>query len=166
MNNYLDHKTQDSGTKGECFFLEHFAPSVFGVSLSEIIDERYLHREGDFRLHGKLYEVKDDMRCRSSTRPTENIPIELSHSGHTDGKGWYFHCMENGVDYQGFMLYHSDDEAYPCRAIIAPFSRVQNLVEKHAGEFNLRYAKDPKDGSQMKLLCILFLCPYQESVGR
>ena len=62
------------------------------------IDETGRHREGEYRLpDGRLLEVKTDSRCFSSTRPTGNIPIEIDHPQHTGRKGWYHHCIENGV---------------------------------------------------------------------
>lgn len=155
MNNLPNRELQVSGTKGELFFWNVLALILFGTSCSELIDKRKLYREGDFLWRDLLIEIKDDTRCRSTTqRPTGNIPIEMSHSGHDESKGWFYHCIENGVALQVFMLFRSEKKEAPCRTIIAPFSLVRELVEQHANEFKLRPAKDPKDGSLMMLLCI------------
>ena len=154
MENYHDRKTQDSGTKGECFFANHLAPILFGSRHSELVDERHLFREGDFRWREYLFEIKDDTLCRSNTNATGNIPIELKHSGHTGELGSHYHCLINGVTHSVYALFGSKDDAYPCRVILAPFPLVHELVESLGKKVNLRTAIDPRDGSQMQLLCI------------
>ncbi len=93
------------------------------------IDETGKHREGDFRLKdGRLVEVKTDTRCYSSDKPTGNIPIEIDHPRHKGRKGWYYHCIENGVSIVLFCCCNDGECKNAVRYISIPMDGLKEFV--------------------------------------
>ena len=118
-----------------------------------IFDERGLCREGDFRLdNGQLVEVKTDKRCFASSRPTYRIPIEIEHP--KQGKGGFYWCIKEGVDYLFFGLYRDDNAQQPDRYILIPFEPLRIIVEAHLRDavYKKRYLYSTPDG--VKNLCM------------
>ena len=94
------------------------------------IDETGRHREGDFRLeNGRLLEVKTDTRCFSSAKPTGNIPIEIDHPEHIDRKGWFYHCIENGVSFVLFCCCNDEECKNAVMYILIPMYGLKEFVE-------------------------------------
>ena len=123
MNENIDYSSP-----GESFFTEK------GLSMllfrQGFIDETGRHREGDFRLSGgQLIEVKTDTRCFSSaTKPTGNIPIEIDHPRHEGRKGWYHHCIENGVSIVLFCCCDDADCKHAVMYISIPMDGLKEFI--------------------------------------
>ena len=126
---------------------------MYGKKAIAMTDETGKRIEGDFRLSdGSTAEVKGDFRCLSVDSPTGNIPIEVYHSGHKDGDGWYQHCMANGVDSVTFLLFRSEDKEQPCAGIRIPMRKLIDLMDESGDKYPIRPAYDK--GDTIHLRCI------------
>lgn len=149
----MDEKTLEKGSKAEKCFQEGWNLAMYGKSAMAMTDETGKRIEGDFRLSdGSTAEVKGDFRCFSMDKPTGNIPIEVYHSGHKDGDGWYRHCMANGVDSVTFLLFRSEDKKQPCAGIRIPMRKLIDLMNENGDKYPIRYAYD--NGDTIHLCCI------------
>lgn len=149
----MDKNTLEKGSKAETCFRESWVWVMYGKSALAMVDETGKRIEGDFRFtDGSTAEVKGDFRCFSIDNPTGNIPIEVYHSGHKDGHGWYQHCIANGVDSVTFLLFRSENKQQPCGGIRIPMRRLTGLMGKSGDKYPIRTAHDK--GDMIRLRCI------------
>lgn len=147
----MDEKTLEKGNKAEKCFRENWDWVMYGKRT--MADETGKRVEGDFRLQdGSTVEVKGDFRCYAIDRPTGNIPIEVYHSGHKDGDGWYQHCIANGVDSVTFLLFRSESKEQPCAGIRIPMRKLTDLVNESGDKYPIRTVYDK--GDTIHLRCI------------
>lgn len=156
----MDEKTLEKGSKAEKCFREGWVWVMYGKKANAMTDETGKRIEGDFRLSdGSTVEVKGDFRCFSTDKPTGNIPIEVYHSGHKDGDGWYQHCMANGVDSVTFLLFRSEDKKQPCAGITVSMCELVEFMNKNEDKYPIRTAYDK--GDTIRLRCI----PVQDIIA-
>ncbi len=149
----MDKNTLEKGSKAEKCFREGWNWVMYGEGAIAMVDETGKRIEGDFRLSdGSTAEVKGDYRCFSVDKPTGNIPIEIYHSGHIDGDGWYQHCIANGVDSVTFLLFRSEDKKQPCAGITVSMCELVEFMNKNEDKYPIRLAYDK--GDTMHLRCI------------
>lgn len=149
----MGKKTLDKGSKAEKCFRESWVWVMYGKKANAMADETGKRIEGDFRLSdGSTAEVKGDFRCLSVDSPTGNIPIEVYHSGHKDGRGWYQHCMANGVDSVTFLLFRSESKEQPCAGIRIPMQKLIEFMDESGDKYPIRPAYD--NGDTIRLRCI------------
>lgn len=135
------------GRRGEEHFRTIDAHTIFGAVAPYIKDETNLKREGEMRLpDGQLIEIKTDYRCYRKNNPTKNLPIEIKHEGHRDGKGWYYHCKENGVQHLVFLCYRSEKKRLPFMLVHIPFPRLVEFVESDSNHWSIKSTCDRKGG--------------------
>ena len=149
----MDKKTLEKGSKAEKCFRESWVWVMYGKKAIAMTDETGKRIEGDFRLSdGSTAEVKGDFRCFSIDNPTGNIPIEVYHSGHKDGRGWFQHCIANGVDSVTFLLFRSENKKQPCAGITVSMCELVKFMNKNENKYPIRTAYD--NGDTIHLRCI------------
>lgn len=149
----MDKKTLEKGNKAETCFRESWVWVMYGKSAIAMADETGKWIEGDFRFtDGSTAEVKGDFRCFSIDNPTGNVPIEVYHSGHKDGHGWYQHCIANGVNSVIFLLFRSENKKQPCAGIRISMRELIAFMNESGDKYPMRTAHDK--GDTIRLRCI------------
>ena len=142
----MDEKTQEKGSKAEKCFREGWNWVMYGEGAIAMTDETGKRIEGDFR-------------CFSTDNPTGNIPIEVYHSGHKDGDGWYQHCIANGVESVTFLLFRSEDKKQPCAGITVSMRELIEFMDESEDKYPIRATYDK--GDTIRLRCI----PVQDIIA-
>ena len=152
-------KDYSAGTPTEEFYKTVIAPGEFK---GPIIDNREKHIEGDFSFSKKYtytVEVKGDYVAFRKERPTGNIPIELSNTANSDGKGWFFHCQTDNVDEIIFSCFDENRDRGPLLSIRIPFPSLERFITEKLQDKSYRLkhermASDYKTGTSSMNLCI------------
>lgn len=146
-------KNYASGLPAEEYFKDHEISMLLYRQQSN--DERHKKIEGDFRPKdgSALIEVKTDRRCFSSSNPTGNIPIEIMNPGNPEGKGWFYHCAEDGVTDILFFCYRAANEPPYC-FIKIDFGELNKYVTAKLNDSQYRASRMKKTQDDVENLCI------------